>query len=72
MSPLARRLRRFFFVASPTSVVKHRVYKTRDNPVEGDLAACGVAVRTGWRWIYYSHKDATRLRKCKRCEHAAG
>lgn len=68
MSPLAKKLRRFFFIRTCAGRVMHRVYKTRGMPVEGDLTQCGIFVRPKWQWIT---PVAGRLPKCKRCENAA-
>lgn len=68
MSPIRKALARFFYVALPAGVVKHRVFKMRGNPVEGDLTQCGIAVKPRWRWITPISADAKFLRRCRRCE----
>lgn len=68
---LRSKIRRFFFVRArgPRASVMHRVYKTRYEPVEGDMTACGVVISKTWQWITPLMR---KLPKCKRCEHATG
>lgn len=63
-------LRRFFFVRIAGGRVLHRVYKFKDNPVEGDQAECGLMMKRGWKWVTPLSQDR-KLKKCKRCEHVA-
>lgn len=67
---LRAKLRRFFYVRlSAKHRVMHRVFKTRYQPVEGDLTACGVSLSTKSQWIT---PLMGKLPRCKRCENAAG
>lgn len=69
---LVGKLRRFFFVKLVGGRVKHRVFKTRGNPVEGDLTECGIPVTAKWYWIHVLSSQKKRVPTCKRCENAAG
>lgn len=64
MSPILKSLARFFYVRCSDSAPMHRCYKSRYNPVEGDITECGRIITTKWHWVTPLKK---RSRICLKC-----
>lgn len=59
-------VRRFVFVRSPDSNVKHLYYG--QTFVEGEQTACGIRMRAGWEFAYRAKHFKGPY--CRRCEEA--
>lgn len=59
-------MKRFWYVFSPRSAVRHRYYGSK--MIEGEQTACGIRMQPGWG--YYDYLKAKKIARanCKRCE----
>lgn len=61
-------VKRFFYVRSPRSHLRHRVFTKNMHVIEGDKTACGIVVPTHWKLAGSDKQSA--LARCRRCEKA--